>query len=329
MKALITGATGFIGSRLVRRLIDESFDVRALVRPASDASSLESLGVEIARGDFRNRDAVERAVADCELVFHLAKPLQSELSPTETDVTGVANVAHGAVQAGVTRLVFSSSTTVYSVVKNREITELTPVKPNSPYAKSKVAAEHALLSHHDSDGLPVVIARISVVFGPGVSGWRGVFQAVATGSFRFIGSGNNYYQPGDVSDIVEGLFRCGTVPGIDGRTYIITGDEPIRLCEMIDLIQDEFCVTNPNTPLPIAPLRGYKLINDVLSAWGGRRLPRMDSVEFFLSDRIFDLSRARSELGYVPKVSARETIRRTVQWYREQGFPVDEGIQVV
>ena len=325
---MVTGATGFIGSALVQRLVAESFDVRALVRPTSDASSLESLVVEIARGDFQNRDQVERAVRDCELVFHLAKSSQSELSPAETNATGAANVAHAAVQTGVTRVVFSSSTTVYGVVKNREITELTPVKPSSPYAKSKVAAEHVLLSHHDSDGLPVVIARISSVFGSGVSGWRDVFQAVATGSFRLIGSGNNYYQPGDVSDIVEGLFRCGVVPGIDGRMYIITGDEPVRLCEMIDLIQDEFGVTNPNTPLPITPLRGYKLINDVLSAWGGKRLPRMDSVEFFLSDRVFDLSHARSELGYVPKVSARETIRRTVQWYREQGFPVDKEIQV-
>ncbi|MCK5439465.1 MAG: NAD(P)H-binding protein, partial [Gemmatimonadetes bacterium] len=107
MKALVTGATGFIGSALVQRLIDESFHVRALVRPASDASSLETLGVEIARGDIRNRDDVERTVADCQLVFHLAKPSQGDPSPTETNATGVANVAHAAVQAGVKRIVFA------------------------------------------------------------------------------------------------------------------------------------------------------------------------------------------------------------------------------
>lgn len=328
MKALVTGATGFIGSHLVRRLIDESFDVRALVRPATDASSLESLGVKIARGNIRDRDEVADAVGGSELVFHLAKPTLGDPSIKETNEMGVANVVNAAMHTGITRLVFASTTTVYGVVKNHEITESTPVKPSSRHAKSKLAAERVLLSHHESDGLPVVIARISSVFGPGVTSWRGLFQAVATGNFRLIGSGNNYYQPGDVSDVVNGLFRCGIVTGINGSTYIITGDEPVQLREMIDLIQREFGVTNPNAALPAYLLRAYKLINDLLSVSGGRQLSRMNRLELFLSDRIFDLSRAKTELGYAPTVSAKETIRRTVEWYREQGFPIDEGLRV-
>lgn len=324
----MTGATGFIGSRLVRRLIDESFDVRALVRPATDASALKSLGVKIARGDMRHRDDVERAVTDCECVFHLAKPSPRDPSPREATVSVATNVAKAAVHAGVKRVVFASTTTVYGVVRNREMTELTPAKPYSPHAKSKLAAERVLLSCYESDGLGVVIARISSVFGPGVTSWRGLFQAVATGSFRLIGSGNNYYQPGDVSDVVEGLFRCGTVPGIEGRTFIITGDEPVRLREMIVFIQESFGVTNPNAPLPVAPLRAYKLINDISSMLSSRQLPRMDRVELFMSDRSFDLSRARNELGYEPRVSVKETIQRTVDWYREQGLPIDKRIEV-
>lgn len=328
MRALVTGATGFIGSHLVRRLIDESFDVRALVRPASDAGSLESLGVEIARGDMRDRDAVGHAVEGCELVFHLAKPSWGEPAPAETNAMAASHIASAALQGDVRRVVFSSSATVYGVTKNTNIDELTPPKPYSPYAQSKLATEQTLLSHQESDGLGVVVARVSSVFGPGVSGWRGVFEAVATGEFRQMGSGENHYQPGGVSDVVEGLFKCGAVPGIDGRTYIITGYEPIQLCEMIDLIRREFGVSNRRRSWPIGPLLGYKLANDVLCALGGRRLSRMNQVELFLSDRIFDLSRARNELDYEPKVSVRDMIRETVQWYREQGLPIDKRMEI-
>ncbi len=324
MNVLVTGATGFIGPHLVTRLVQEGYHVRALIRPVTDASALESLGIEVVRGDVRDPSAVNSAIANCQLVFHLAARTSHGTLPAKDiysiNVEGTANVVHAATQAGVTRLVLASTARVYGIIKNWRVDEHTPVKPDSAYPESKALAEQIVLSQHTRHNLPVVIARITSVFGSGSKSWLGLFQAIAAGRFRLIGSGNNYHHPGDVSDIVEGLFLCGTVKGIEGRTYILTGDEPLPLREMIRLIQDELGVTAARRSVPAAPLRLYKVLNDLVRACGGGRLPRFDRVEFFLNDRIFDQSRAREELGYAPKVSLKEAIHRTAEWYREQGY---------
>src|SRR5690349_9628127 len=115
MNVLVTGATGFIGSHLVDRLLETGADVRALVRPAADASRLNGLGVEVVRGDVSRVNDVERAVAGRELVYHLAKaPSGSPWSILErVNVTGAANVVRSAARAGVARVVHCSSTAVY------------------------------------------------------------------------------------------------------------------------------------------------------------------------------------------------------------------------
>jgi len=324
MDVLITGATGFIGRHLVERLLLEGNCVKALVRPETDATWLDAHGVEVVRGDVRDAHAVERVAENCQLIYHLAART-SHGNPSGKDtypvnVEGTVNVARAALQAGVSRLVLASTTGVYGPIKNRAIDERTPVKPYSAYTKSKVQAERLVLSHHARHGLPVVIARITSVFGPGYKSWLGLFQAIAAGRFRLFGSGNNYRHPGEVSDIVEGLFLCGTVKGIEGRTYILAGDKPLLLRDMIQLIQGELGAPALRRAFPATPLRLYELFNKAFRACGGGQLPRFDRVRFFLTDQIFDQSCARGELGYTPKVSPKEAIHRTAEWYREQGY---------
>jgi nucleoside-diphosphate-sugar epimerase len=196
MNILVTGATGFIGPHLAKRLVQEGYHVRALVRPVTNASALESLGVEIVRGDVRDSRAVERAITSCPLVFHLAARTSHGNLPAKDihsiNVEGTAHVAHAAAHAGIARLVLSSTTRVYGIIKNRAVDERTPVKPDSPYPESKVQAERIVLSHHAYHGLLVVVARITSVFGPGSKSWLGLFQSIAAGRFRLLGAGDNY-----------------------------------------------------------------------------------------------------------------------------------------
>ena len=298
MKVLVTGATGFIGRHLVQRLLREGYRLRALVRLETDSGWLDAHGVEVVRGDVCNAHVVECVVGGCQVIYHLAARTshgnQSVKDTYPVNVEGTANVARAALKAGVHRLVLASTTGVYGFTPNREINELTKVNPYSAYTISKVQAERLVLSHHERDGLPVVIARITSVFGPGYKTWIPLFQAIAAGQFRMLGSGDNYRHPGEVSDIVEGLFLCGTVKGIEGRTYLFAGNEPILLRDMIQLIQGELRAPALKRAFPAMPLRLYKLLNEVVRACGGERLPRFDRVRFFLTDEIFDLSRARA-----------------------------------
>jgi nucleoside-diphosphate-sugar epimerase len=318
MRALVTGATGFIGTSLAQRLTAASIGVRALVRAGSDVAGLESRGIEIVRGDVQSPTDVERAMDGCELAFHLAVDRRSRASI----LAGAENVGRAAAKAGARRIVFTSSAGVYRKVRHGLVDEDTPIDPDPGYHSYQAEAERILLDRWSRGGSPVVIARVTSL-GPGSPAWRGVFESIATGTFRMIGTGENHYQPIDVSDIVEWLVRCGTVPDIEGRVYILAGDRPHRLKDIVRAIEDELGVTTSKSSIPIVALSAYRALNNRVVAASGRNLPRHDRASFFLYDRSFDVSRAREELGYSPQVPLREMIRRAVIRYRDQGYLPD------
>jgi nucleoside-diphosphate-sugar epimerase len=325
VKVMLTGATGFIGSHLVSRLVDRGDHLTALVRPGTDTFVLESLGVQVVRGDVRDQRAVELGVADCQVVYHLARSrgrgASARTALHSVNVEGAANVARAAVRAGVEQLVHCSSTTVYGHrIGKVRLCEDTPIKPDSPYAQSKVLGEQAVWSHA-GDRLSVVVARITSVLGPRSMNWIDLFRSIAARRLRMIGPGDTHHHPADVSDIVEGLLLCGTVKGAERRTYILAGGEPILMRDMIQLIAGELDVRGrlPRT-LPAGPFRLYMLLNEVVRTVADTSLPHADGVAFLLSDRILDISRARQELGYAPSVSVPEAIHRMAQWYRTRGY---------
>jgi nucleoside-diphosphate-sugar epimerase len=311
---LVTGATGFIGRPLVRRLVAEGYPVRALARASSDTRELESPGIEIVRGDMRDPADVARAMDGCRLAFHLAV----DRSSRGAILAGAKNLADAAARAAIARIVFTSSTGIYRRVGHGLVNEDTPIGPDPGYHTFQAAAERIFLDRWSSGGSPVVIARVTSL-GPGSPPWRGVFQAIADGSFRMIGDGRNHYQPIDVSDVVEGLFRCGTIPGIEGRTYILAGDRPHRLREIVRAIEMELGVTTSRSMIPLVALRAYRALNTIVLARTGRNLPRHDRASFFLYDRSFDVSRARTELGFTASVDLEGIVRRGADSYRAGG----------
>jgi nucleoside-diphosphate-sugar epimerase len=323
VSALVTGATGFVGSHLVRALSSGPEPVRALVRRGADAAALEALGVEVVRGDLRDPDAPRRAARGCRAIYHAAALTSHSSAPAgaifETNVDGTRHLAEAALDAGVERLVFCSAVKVYGVSRAGTIDEDTPRAPVTPYARSKALAEDLLLDLAARRGLPVVVARLGGILGPGAVGWLGLFQAIAGGRFRMLGRGAGRYPAADISDVVEGLLRCGDVPGVEGRVYQLAGAEPVRLAELIAMIADE--VGAPlRRPLPSAPLAVYGALQRVAMRLGGRSLPRFGRVEFFLGDRVFDIGRARRELGYAPRTDLRTSVARTAAWFRERGL---------
>jgi nucleoside-diphosphate-sugar epimerase len=325
MTVLVTGATGFIGRHLVERLITAGKHVRAFVRPVTNVAWLDALGAEVVRGDIGDADAIARASDKCEIVYHLAATTESTglLSRHDVQVAniqGAENVARAGLRAGVGRLVFCSSVAVYGrIAKSSLIDENTAINPDSPYGESKVLGEQIVLASRRRDRLPVVVARISTVWGPGTTSWLGLFRSIRSGRFRVIGKGTNYHHIADVSDIVEGLLLCGSVKGVEGRTYILGGSESVQLRRLVEMIGEEVGTTHFPMNLPAAPLHVYRMLDSMAFALIGRKLPRADRLALFLGDRTFDISRARQELGFVPKISTKDTIRRMAEWFRAHG----------
>jgi nucleoside-diphosphate-sugar epimerase len=324
MKILLTGATGFIGSHLAEALAHLGCEVRALVRASSDCALLERLNVEIFRGDLTDIPAVQNAVKNCGYVYHLAAQRTENGSSKKqyfaTNIQGTANLARAAVAARVERVVYVSSTGVYGVLKQGTANENTKLRPNTYYRESKALAEKTVLSSYRNEGLPAVIARVSGVMGPRSSSWLGLFRAIATGRFRSIDTGEKYSHIGYVTDIVNGLRRCAETRGIEGECYLNTGKEPIKTKDLLGLIGEELGRDNRQAGVPAAPFSALIAAGQVLYRWLGYELPYAHRYEFFIKDNVFDISKAEKELGYHPEVSVREAIRRTIEWYREQGY---------
>jgi nucleoside-diphosphate-sugar epimerase len=324
MKVLVTGATGFIGRHLITRLISEGTAVRALAFPGEDTAAIDRSGAEIVRGNVLDYHSVAQAASTCRQIFHLAARTEasgpSRKDFEEVNVQGTAHVARAALAAGVTRVIFCTSGAVFGrAIRNRSINEDTIPIPDSLYSQSKFKAEQVLLSHHQRDGLPVVLARTSAVLGPGAVSWLNLFKTVAAGRFRLIGDGSNHHHVADITDIVEGLFLCGSVAGIEGRTYILAGAESVRLRDLVQTIAESIGAPRLPANLPAGPFRLYEAASRHLFAWTGRRLPRADRIDLYLGDRAFDLSRSGRELGYCPKVSTKEAVYRTGAWFKEYG----------
>ncbi len=325
MKVLITGATGFIGSHLTELLVEEGHAVKALARESSDVSLLKSLSVEIVHGDIRDLPAVEKAVSGCSHVYHLAARTSRHESSSRQDdyvmnVEGTRNVVNASLKAGVERLVYGSSVGVYGLIKNLPVDEKTSPNPNTRYRQSKLKGEEMVLLKHKKEGLPVVIARISSVYGPRSFNWLSLFQAIGTKRFRMLGAGENNRDMGYVSDVVEGIKLSGVIQGIEGQTYIISGKEPIKLNLLVSMIAEELGVEISPIRSPEFPFRAWYNLATFLYRYSGLELPRAHMYEMFLEDRVLDISKAERELEYSPKVPLRNGIQQTVVWYRNNGY---------
>lgn len=319
MKVAVTGAAGFIGKPLVKRLVSDGHEVTVLVR----REQIEpARAVAVVTGDVRDEIAVERAVRGAEVVYHLARAKGHGAAPASevqsTNVTGTAVVADVSARSGTRLLVNCSSTAVYgNRIPGVLIDENTALRPDSAYGRSKAAAE-ALLQARVREGFSIVIARITSVLGPGCRSWLSLVRSVGRRRLPVIGAGANWHHPADVADVVEGLVLCAG-PGTRSATYNLAGPESVQLRDLLGYIAEETGSSRPRS-IPAAPIHWYLHLNNAIERHIGRDLPRVAGARFLTSDRRLDLTRAKRELGFEPKIGVREAVRRTVAWYREQGL---------
>ena len=320
----MTGATGFIGSRLTERLVGSGRQVVAVVRPTSDKTRLAELGVEIVSGDVCDADCATRAVERCSHVFHLAgaRPANTRhaASYRRVNVDGTLTLARAALGAGVQRFVFASSASVFGFAAGGLVNEQTPAHPDTHFRVSKLAAERSLLDLGRRNGLPVTIARLSSVLGGGSTAWLPFCRAVARRDFRLIGSGANRLHLVHVSDAIEGLLRCADAARADGETFIITAGDVMTVRDYIDMVRRSVGCEMPVGRLPSAPFLAFRRCAALVFRATGIEIPRAKRYDIFLSSASLDVSKARSTLNYQPRMSSAEAAEATVRWYQQQGL---------
>jgi len=331
LRVLVTGAAGFTGGHLARTLAARGDHVRALVRrhgtlldsvAPGDRDDKAGAGVlEAVSGDLRDVESIARAAEGVEVVYHIAA-IYRQASLREDDyravnATAVRTVIEAARSAGARRVVHCSTVGVHGDVEHPPANEEAPLRPGDIYQQTKLEGERVARDAASQTGIEVVIARPTGIYGPGDRRLLKLFRGVARRRFVILGDGGIYYHLTFIDDLVDGFQLCGTVPAAAGRTYILAGGEVTTLNELTARIATEAHVPPPRLHLPVWPFWAAGAICEAVCGPLGIEPPiYRRRVDFFTKSRAFDISRARAELGYAPKVGLQEGIRRTLDWYR-------------
>lgn len=325
MRALVTGATGFTGGHLARALVTRGWTVRALVRNPAQAADLQQAGVELVRGDLAARADLVGATGGVDVVFHIAAVYRqagvAEDVYRAVNVTAVEQIIEAAAAHGVRRVVHCSTVGVHGDVEHPPADEDAPLRPGDRYQETKLRGEEVAretAARHDMD---VVIVRPTGIYGPGDRRLLKLFRGVARQRFPMLGNGRIYYHLTYIDDLVDGLILCGTHPRAANRTYILAGPEVTTLNELVARIADAANVRPPWLYLPVFPFWLAGGICEAICAPFDIEPPiYRRRVDFYTKSRAFDITRARTELGYAPSVPLRDGITRTLKWYRTHGW---------
>ena len=327
MKMLVTGASGFLGSHLVDMLVERGDEVRALVRPGGETNHLRTLpGVEIIHGDLTDAASLRSAVRGVGRVYHVAAktgPWGVEEAYRASNVQGVADLIHAAMDAGVERIVHTSSITVYGHHLRGIVTEDSPYHAeDNPYSRTKIAGEKLIFQLVKEEAAPVVVLRPAWVYGPRDSASFGRFvQLVASGKGFLIGPGNNHVPVVYVRDVAQGLIKAGNAGNeVIGRAYNLAGDRPMTQAEFLNTIADALQVPHVSRKLPFSALYFAGRAAEILWQALGRRKaapPPLTTygVTLLGGDQQFSIERARCELGYAPQCDVKTGVAEGVQWY--------------
>ena len=325
-RVLVTGAAGFTGLALARSLAAAGRPVRGLVRRASSAPELAEAGVEVITGDVRDESVVRTALRDVEVVYHLAAVFRrasvpdSEYRSVHVDATRL--LVEAAAEAGARRVVHCSTVGVHGDVQGDvPATEDAPFHPMDIYQQTKLEGEWMARETARRVGMQVTVVRPGPIYGPGDRRLFKLIGGVARRRFRLLGDGRPRFQMVYVDDLIDGMLLAGDHPEADGRTYILTGTEAPTLAELVNEIAEVAQVPPPRLRLPVWPFWLLGAACEAICIPLRIEPPVFRRrVKFFTSNRWFDTSRARRELGFTPKVHLREGLVRTLESYRRLGW---------
>ncbi len=328
MNVLITGGTGFIGSRLALALLGNGAVVRVLGQANNEAEAanqkeLEAQGAEVILASVTDRGRVFELLAGIDLVYHFAAVQHEANVPDQrfydVNVTGAKNLLDASVSAGVKRFVHGSTIGVYGTAVSGVINEQSPLNPDNIYGKTKLEGEQLVLSYQAK--LPVVIIRISETYGPGDRRLLKLFRGIQKGVFFMIGNGRNRHHLVYIDDLIAGLRLAGSVEAAVGQTFILAGEKPTTTNDMVTAVAAALGTKPPRLRAPLAP---FLLLAAVME--GGLRplgiqpplhRRRMD---FFKKSFTLSSDKAAAVLGYTPRIDFWQGTKETANWYREMDY---------
>jgi len=327
MKYLITGATGFIGPHLVKKLVSDGHFCRCLVRNSSNTGFLKASGVELVEGDITRAETLQGIADGMDRVLHMATLGHvANFRVTESmfdaiNVQGTRNIMEEALRAGVRRVVHCSTVAAMGICQDVPATEKSLCNPHHSYGRSKLKAEQTVLGLIEEKTLPAVIIRFSMVYGPGDS--RDILKLTRLskkGLFPKVGNRPKLTPLIHVADAVEGLLLAGE-KGRIGETYLITNRESMPFDDLRKIFAKALGVSRLPLYLPEwLTLWAASTIEKSFTLAGKAPPISRKNIESTLADRVFSIDKARKEIGFDPQIDPEKGLTETVEWYKKKGW---------
>jgi len=325
-RVLITGATGFTGSVLVRKLVLMNAEVTAIARHSSNISALEKYPIKWVRGDVADPETVKTAVSGVEYIFHVAAAYREAGLPDDTyrqvHVESTRLLAESALNsASFKRFVHISTVGVHGHVDNPPADENSPFNPGDIYQQTKAEAEMWLHSFAAKNKLPYTVIRPAAIYGPGDKRLLKLFKMAVMPLCIILGDGKTLYHLVHVEDLTDAILLAAVHPLANGEAFICGSPSATTIEGICRVVANT--LNKPFRPvhLPAAPF--FWLAAMVESA---SKLLKIEPflykrrVAFFTKDRSFNTQKIREKIGFTNKISDNDGISQTALWYKEKGW---------
>lgn len=326
MKIFVTGATGFTGKALIRRLLDDGHQVIGLdYKEGHKTAELRGWGAELIIGSVTDPQVVRHCMQGVDVVQHLAAAFREMNVPEshyyDVNVTGTRNVLAAAFEAKVRKFVYCSTCGVHGNVDDPPGGEDAPIQPADYYQQTKYEAEPIVLEYVRR-GLKATIIRPAAIYGPGdPERFYLIYRRVAKGWFPMIGSGRTYYHPLYIDNLVDALILAMDESKGNGEAYLIADEEYVAIEDLVRRVGRVMNVDLKVRRFPVWPVvAAGHVVEKVCKPLGINPPIFPRRVDWYRQNRAFRIDKAKRELGYRPAVSLDDGLRRTYEWYRSEGL---------
>ena len=323
MKALVTGANGFTGSYMVRNLLKSGYTVRGLVRKSSNLDLINNLDIELAYADLAKDEITNEIMDGIDVVYHVGAAFRIEGVPKsyfwDVNVEGTKKLLVAAKKAGIKKFIHCSTVGVQGDIKNPPAKETHPNNPGDYYQESKLEGEEFALGYFKKEGLKGTVVRPVGIYGPGDTRFLKIFKFINNGKFRMIGDGNVLYHLTFVEDLVEGFRLAGESEKANNEIFTIGGNGYLTLSELVKKIAKILDKPASNKSIPVWPVWIAGALCELVCKPFGISPPiYRRRIDFFIKDRAFDITKAKTILGYNPTTTLEEGLAKTAAWYKEK-----------
>jgi nucleoside-diphosphate-sugar epimerase len=326
MRVLVTGGTGFTGKALVRRLLDEGHAVVAMdYKEGLKTEELRQWGAEVVIGTVTDKALVEKHMAGVDVVHHLAAAFRelnvSQQYYRDVNVGGTLNALEAAARHGVKKFVYCSTCGVHGNIDNPPGGEDAPIQPADYYQQTKYDAEPHVVEYNRK-GLKTAILRPAAIYGPGdPERFFMIFRRVASGKFPMFGNGKTLYHPLYIDNLVDAFMLAMQDGKGEGEAYLIADEDFVEIETLVRKVAEALGVAVSIPHYPALPLVVAGHVCEWVCKPFGITPPIFPRrVDWYRQNRAFKIDKAKRDLGYQPRIDLAEGLKRTAQWYKQEGY---------